>query len=163
MDIELRLFAFTVSGVLAEVDSKVAEMFAVPAFLAVTRPLTVMEATEDEDELQPTTLVTFWVVPSEKVAVAVYCWLTSSDKLAFAGEMAIDVDIAEVTVNDAVPEMEPEVAVMATVPAATPRDNPFVGDVSFTVATAVFEELQSTLDVRFCVLLSVYVPVAMNC
>lgn len=73
MLIEMRLLAFTVTDVLADADSKTAEIVPAPKFLAVTRPLTVMEATEGEDEVQVATLVTSCVVPSEKVAVAVYC------------------------------------------------------------------------------------------
>lgn len=73
ISIELRLLASTVSGVLALTDSNTAEMFVVPIFLAVTRPLTVTVATEVEPELQVDTLVTSCVVPSEKVAVAVNC------------------------------------------------------------------------------------------
>jgi len=67
------LLAFTVSGVLAVEDSKVAEMLVVPRFLAVTKPLTVMEAIEGDDEFHVATSVTFCIVPSEKVAVAVNC------------------------------------------------------------------------------------------
>ena len=71
--IELRLLASTVSGLLALTDSNAAEIFVVPMFLAVTRPLTVTVATEVDPELQVDTLVTSCVVPSEKFAVAVNC------------------------------------------------------------------------------------------
>ena len=159
----MRLFAFTVSGVLADVDSKLAEIFVVPRFFAVTKPLTVIVATEDADELQLTALVMSCDVPSEKVAVAVNCWLTSIGRLPLLGEIATEVDVAEVTVSEEVPEIEPEVAVIVTVPAETPCAIPFVGETLLMLATAVFEELQSTLAVRFCVLLSLNFPVAMNC
>ena len=69
----VRLLASTVRGLLPFTDSKAAEMFVVPRFLAVTRPLTVTVATELDPELQVETLVTSWVVPSEKVAIAVNC------------------------------------------------------------------------------------------
>jgi len=149
--------------VLADVDSKLAEIVVLPRFLAVTRPLTVIEAVEGEDELQVTTLVTSCDVPSEKVAFAVNCWLTSSGTLAFAGEMASVVDVAGVTFRIAVLEMEPELAVIVVVPAERPCAKPLVGALLLMVPTEVSDELQSTLDVRFCWLLSVYVPVAMNC
>ena len=73
ISIELRLLASTVNGLLSLTDSKAAEIFVVPKFLAVTRPLTVTVATELDDELQVATLVTSWVVLSEKVAIAVNC------------------------------------------------------------------------------------------
>jgi hypothetical protein len=54
-------------------------------------------------------------------------------------------------------------AVIVAVPAERPLLSPLVGTLLLTVATAVFEELQDTLEVMFLVLLSLYKPVAMNC
>ena len=71
--------------------------------------------------------------------------------------------LAEVTVNDAVTEILPEVAVMVVVPAETPVASPLVGEVSLMVANAGFDELQLTLPVMVCTLLSLKVPVAINC
>jgi hypothetical protein len=163
IEIDLRLLAFTVRDVLAEVDSNAASMLVVPRLLAVARPLTVIVAIELFWELHLTTLVTSCEVPSEKVAVAVNCWLTSSARLAFMGAMAREVAVAEVTVREVIPEIDPEVALMVTLPAETPCASPFVGEVLLTVATEAFEELQFTLAVMFCMLLSVKVPVAVNC
>jgi len=73
ISILVRLLASTVSGLLPLTDSKAAEMFVVPRFLAVTNPLTVTVATEVDPEVQVETLVTSCVVPSENVAVAVNC------------------------------------------------------------------------------------------
>jgi hypothetical protein len=65
------------------------------------------------------------------------------------------VALAEVTVNTAVFEViEPEVATMFVVPAATPRARPLVGLVVLMVATAGLDELQLTLPVIVWVLLS---------
>ena len=58
IEIELRSLVSTVTEVLAEVDSKDAEMVAVPTPLAVAKPLTVMEAIAEEEELHFTTPVT---------------------------------------------------------------------------------------------------------
>ena len=58
ISIELRLLASTVSELLSFTDSKAAEIFVVPRFFAVTRPLTVTVATELDPELQVDTLVT---------------------------------------------------------------------------------------------------------
>jgi len=71
------------------------------------------------------------------------------------GAMAREVAVAEVTVREVVPEIDPEVALMVTLPAETPCTSPFVGEVLLTVATEPFEELQFTLAVMFCTLLSV--------
>src|SRR6185312_9043006 len=116
ISIELRLLASTVSELLSLTDSNDAEIFVVPRFLAVTRPLTVTVATEVDPELQVDTLVTSCVVPSENVAFAVNCWLTPN--AIFVGPVVTrDVALAEVTVNTAVFEViEPEVAVMLVVP-----------------------------------------------
>ena len=63
------------------------------------------------------------------------------------------------TVNVVVPEIEPCVADMVLVPVATPVASPL----ALIVVTAVLEEAQVTWLVMFCVLLSEYVPVAVNC
>ena len=44
-----------------------------------------------------------------------------------------------------------------------PFPTPLAKPVLLTVATEVFEELQVTEFVRFCVLPSLYLPVAVNC
>jgi len=53
----------------------------------------------------------------------------------------------------------PELAVMVALPTPAPVANPVLA----TVATAAEEELQLAVPVRSCVLLSLYVPVAVNC
>ena len=73
MEIEVRLLASTVSEALLLTDSKAAEIVVEPMFLALTKPLTVTEATEVDVEAQFATLVTSCVVPSLNVAVAVNC------------------------------------------------------------------------------------------
>lgn len=59
IEIELRSLASTVTEVLAELDSKDAEMVAVPTPLAVTKPLCVIEAIAEDEELHFATPVTF--------------------------------------------------------------------------------------------------------
>jgi hypothetical protein len=120
IEIELRLLVSTVTEVLALADSNVADMVAVPTFFAVTRPLTVIGAMPGEDELHATTPVTSCLVLSEKVAVALNCWLTSSARVGFMGKMLSEVAVAEVTVRDAVAEIDPDEAVIVTLPAETP-------------------------------------------
>ena len=163
IEIETRFAELTVSKLLPLTDSNEAEIVAVPTFLAVARPLTVIEATEFAEDDQETTSLTFWLLPSENVAVAVNCSARPRGKLGFAGPTLSEVAAALVTVSEAVPEIAPEVAVIVVLPPATPCANPWVGDELPMVAAALFEEVQVTLPVMFCVLLSLKVPVAMNC
>jgi hypothetical protein len=66
-----------------------------------------------------------------------------------------EVALADVTVNTAVFEViEPELAVMLVLPAATPRASPLVGVVSLMLATAGLDEFQLTLPVMAWVVLS---------
>lgn len=72
---------------------------------------------------------------------------------------AIEVSTAAVTVNEAVPTMVPDVALIVAVPCATPVASPAL----FTVATAFDDEAHCTLLVKFCLLPLLYVPVAVYC
>jgi hypothetical protein len=59
--------------------------------------------------------------------------------------------------------MLPDAAVIVVVPAAIAVARPFEPVALLMAATAVLDELQVTAVVRFCVELSEYVPVAVNC
>ncbi len=74
--------------------------------------------------------------------------------LAVAGVTAIETSVAALTVNVVVAETLPDAAVMVTEPAATDAASPLEPAALLIVAMAVFEELQTTNDVRFCVELS---------
>ena len=76
-----------------------------------------------------------------------------------AGVTAIDCNVAAVTVSTVEPVMLPSFALIVLVPVATPVARPPL----VIVATEVVAEAQVTCDVRFCVLLSLKVPVAVNC
>jgi hypothetical protein len=76
--------------------------------------------------------------------------------LTMAGETETEFK-AGVTVSVALPLMDPEAAVIVAAPVATPVATP-----PLTVATAVLEDVQVALPVRFCVLPSVYRPVAVK-
>jgi hypothetical protein len=68
-------------------------------------------------------------------------------------------DVDAVTVKVAVPDMLPDIALIVVVPAATAVAIP-----AFDIlALLVSEEVQVTEAVIFCVELSEYVPVAVNC
>ncbi len=75
------------------------------------------------------------------------------------GVTAIDTSVAGVTVSVVEPDMLPDDALIVVVPAATVAAKPEL----FIVAMPVFDELQVTAVVRFCVVLSENVPVAANC
>ena len=92
------------------------------------------------------------MVVSENVPVAVNCCRTPSGIEEFAGVTAIDTRVALVTVSVAVPEIEPNVAVIVVGPTAKPSAVPFVGTVSLIEAWVGTDEVQVTLLVMFCVL-----------
>src|SRR6266498_1546384 len=96
---ELTLAAFTVSRVLPLIPPNAALMVEVPRLLAVARPLTVIDATLLLDECQCATPVTSWVLPSEKVAVALNCWLRPRAIVGLAGATVISVGVADVMVS----------------------------------------------------------------
>ena len=79
--------------------------------------------------------------------------------VGFAGVTAIDWRVVAVTVSTVDPLMEPSVAEMVEVPVPTAVARPAV----VIVATDVVAEAQLTWPVRSCVVLSLYVPVAVNC
>jgi len=75
----------------------------------------------------------------------------------------IETRLTVVTVSVAVPEMLSAVAIMLVDPAATPIANPLEPVVVPIVAMEVSDELQSADVVMSCVVLSVKVPIAVNC
>ena len=72
---------------------------------------------------------------------------------------AIDCSVAAVTVRTVDPVTPLKVALMLLVPVLTAVARPPL----LMVATDVVADAQVTCDVRFCVLLSLKVPVAVNC
>ena len=76
-----------------------------------------------------------------------------------AGIMFKATTAAGVTVRLAVPFMDPAVALIVAVPTALATASP----AGLTLAIAGADELQIAVFVRFCVLPSLYVPVAVNC
>ena len=66
-------------------------MVAVPAAIPVARPLALIVATGVLEDVQVIWLVTFWVLPSENVPVAVNCSVPPVGRLGLAGVTAIEV------------------------------------------------------------------------
>jgi hypothetical protein len=141
----------TVTDVDPLIDAEVAVMVADPAVTAVSRPVLEIDATPVAVDAQVTLPVMFCVELSVYVPVAVYCWVLPLGMEALAGVTAIETRFGLVTVREAVPLTEADVAVMVTgPPAATPVANP----AALIVAVAVAEEVQVALPVKFCVELS---------
>jgi hypothetical protein len=99
-----------------------------------------MPATAAEDEVQSTDALMSWVLESLNVPVAANCLVVPTAMLEFAGVTAIETSVAAVTVSDAVPLTDPDVAVIVVVPLTTPVALPFTS----TVATEVDDELHVT-------------------
>ena len=76
--------------------------------------------------------------------------------------IAMEVRVADVTVNETEPVTPSAVALMCTVPAATPVATPLLPDELLTVATAVLSEAQVACDVSVWVVPSLNVPTAVK-
>jgi hypothetical protein len=83
--------------------------------------------------------------------------------LGLAGVIAMDTSVAAVTVSVVDPDLPPNVAVIVVEPAVTDVARPLEPDALLMVATPAVNEFQVTDVVRFCVVPSEYVPVAVNC
>jgi hypothetical protein len=75
------------------------------------------------------------------------------------GPIAIDTNVGTVTVKMADPLTEPEVAPILVVPCPRLVARPAL----LIVAVPIADDVHVTEGVKFCVLPSVYVPVAVNC
>src|SRR5208337_1565110 len=151
--------ALTVITVEPLILPSVALMVDVPVATAVANPPVVMVATDVVAEAQVTCLLRFCFVLSEYVPVAVNCWVCPLGTLGLPGVTAIDCSTAALTVITVEQLILPSVALMVDGPVATAVANPPL----VMVATDVVAEAQVTWLVRFCVVLSEYVPVAVNC
>jgi hypothetical protein len=159
--IETRVAAVMVRAVEAAMEPEVAVIVAIPNILLVASPwlpaVLLRVATVALEELQVTRLVTFCVLPSVKVPVAVNCCVVPAAIDGLGGLRATDLRVAGLTVKGAVPltELAGSVAVMVAVPVAVPVANPWLPATLLTAATGVLEELQLTKLVRTCFVLSV--------
>ena len=141
-----------------------AEIVVMPIPTAVAFPLVpAMVATDTAEELQVTDDVRFWVLLSEKIPVAVNCSLAPRAMEGFEGVRDMDTSVALLTVSTLDPDMLPDVAEIAVVPAAIEVANPLAPAALLTTATAGTADCHVTEDVIFCVLLSEKMAVAVNC
>jgi hypothetical protein len=160
---DTRVAGVTVREAEPETLPEVAEIVAVPLPWLVASPALFTTAVDVLFELQLAVALRSCVLPSVNVPVAVNCWVVPSAIEELAGDIEMDARAAALTVSVVVPTMLFEVALIVVVPVpwlvARPCDPvsllmPDVEGVS---------ELQRTIWVRSCVLLSLKVPVAINC
>jgi hypothetical protein len=83
--------------------------------------------------------------------------------LGLAGAIESDTSVAGVTVRFVVVETLPDAAMIVVDPAATDVASPLEPAALLIDAALVLDELQVTVLVRFWVVLSEYMPVAVNC
>ena len=83
--------------------------------------------------------------------------------LGLVGLTAMDTSVAEVTVSVVDPDILPDVAVIVVEPAATDVAKPLEPVALLMAATPPADELQVNAVVTSCVVLSEYVPMAVNC
>ena len=157
--IDCSVAAVTVSKVEPLIDDDVAVTVEVPTPAALARPEALIVAVVVVPEDQVTLEVRFCVVPSLNVPVAVNCCVAPLAIDGFAGVTAIDCSVAAVTVSAVEPLIDDDVAVIVDVPTPAPVARP----AAVIVATGVVPELHVTVLVRFCVVPSLNVPVAVNC
>ena len=159
--IERRVAAVTVTAMAFEaIPFWDALMFADPTPCAVANPDAFTVKTLLLEEAHATELLIFWVLPSLKAPVAVNGSVVPLAIEALFALMVIDCSAAAVTVSVIEFDVMPFcVALIALLPAATPVANP----AALTVATDAFDEFHVTELLRFCVLPSLNVPVAVNC
>ncbi len=164
---ETRVAEVTVSKVDPEILPDVAEIVVEPVATALASPsepaalLMVPAAMMDDSHV--TMVDTSCVVLSENVPVAVNCCCVPVAILGLAGVTARAMSVAEVTVSVVDPEISPDDAVIVVSPAAMPDAVPLVPEVSLIVATALSDDVQIVDSVSSCTVLSVNVPMAVNC
>ena len=159
--IERRVAAVTVTAMAFEViPFWDALMFADPTPCAVANPDAFTVKMLLLEEAHATELLIFWVLPSLKAPMAVNGSVVPLAIEALFALMVMDCSAAAVTVSVIEFDVMPFcVALIALLPAATPVANP----VALTVATEAFDEFHVAELLKFCVLPSLNVPVAVSC
>jgi hypothetical protein len=137
----------------------VAVMLVDPMATAVSKPVVLTVAAAVLEEFQIAELVRFCVLLSLKVPVAVSCSVLARTIELLGAVIAIDCNVAAVIVNERVFDVTPPCAALMLV---EPTPVPVATPVLLMVAAAVFEEVQVAELVRFLVLPSLNVPVAVN-
>lgn len=154
---------WTVAVVLALTEPEVAEIVTAPRARAVASPPPAIDTSLVFDETHVTELVMSCRLPSENVPAATYCRWVPKDKTASAGVIAIETNVAlvTVTVRLAVDEMLPELAEIVETPGESPLAKPAMPP-TLMLATATFPEVQLTDEVISCRVPSLKEPIALN-
>jgi hypothetical protein len=170
MSVTVSVYVVTTTGVtVSNVDPLIAPDVAVivagPAATPLAWPAVVETlltvAVAAEEVVHTADAVRFCVVPFEYLPIAVNCTVPPTATEGFAGVTAMETNVgaAAVTVRVVEPSMFPEVAVIVAVPGPLAVAKPLAA----IVATFRFDELHVAVVVRFWMLPSLYVPVAVNC
>jgi hypothetical protein len=154
--------AVTVSTVDPLTVPDVALTVAVPVPTLCPSPALLIVAVVGVSEDHVAVLVRSCVLPSVNVPVAVNCCVVPNAIDGVAGVTANDISVAAVTVSVVDPLTPPTLAVMFALPTPAPLATPGAGPPVLIVLTPGVSELHSTVLVMFCVLPSVYVPVAVK-
>ena len=149
----------TANNSVPETLPRVAVIVVLPDKAGVNNPLLpavlLIVAMAVELELHVTVFVKFCVVLLEYVPVAVNCCVTPSGVAAIPPlVIAIDTNVALLTVNVVLPDTLPNVAVIKLVPVATGVTRPLLPAALLIVAVAVVPEVHVTKLVITCVELS---------
>jgi hypothetical protein len=136
--IETKCAVETVSPVEPLTEPKRALIVVPPVATLVARPCALMVAAAELDDDQMTVEVRSWVLLSLNTPMAVNCFVVPTAMVEFAGVTDTETRVAAVTVRDALPLTDPEVAEIVAVPAPVVWANP----VESTVATDAAEEDQ---------------------
>ena len=143
--------------------AELALTFAVPVPMLVASPVVFTVALVAVLEVHVADELKSCVLPSLNIPVATNCCFVPKAIEGFAGVTAIDSKAAAVTLIVVLPVIDPELAVIRAGPVPTLEASPWAFVALLIVAMAGALELHCTVLVRSCVLLSVKVPVAVNC
>jgi hypothetical protein len=152
----------TVSPVDPLTVPEVALTVAVPLPTLCPSPVLLIVAVVGVSEDHVAVAVRSCMLPSVYVPVAVNCCVVPIAIVGVAGLSAIDTSAAPVTVSVVDPLTPLPLAVMLALPTPAPLATPGAGPPVLIVLTPGVSELHSTVLLMFCVLPSVYVPVAVK-
>ena len=144
-----------------EVPEAVAVMVELPGVTPIASPgapFTLMLTAEGFDDVQVTKAVTFCMLPSVMVPVAVNCTFVPCAILAFVDETASDLIAGAFTVRVTLPVTPEREPVIVAVPCAAVETTP----APETVATVWLEDIQVTVAERSLLVPSLYFPVAVS-
>jgi hypothetical protein len=143
------------SGALPEMVSCAVAVVALVTVTGPNAPETPVPTAIPGPKLATVVPFTKWVFCAVMVTVSVW---PAREELG-ATERSVGTAVDAVTVSVVLPEMAPLVALIVVLPAFSADAKPAL----LIVAVVVLDDAHVALAVRFCVELSLYVPVAVNC